>query len=213
MEMTIYNNNNKPTLEIISTKPTTLLIEKQNISEITIDNTQPQINTIDFLDRVLTNTLTEYSNPSVTSIKGYVFRECTKLEKVNLPNIISIGTQSFHTCTNLMSISFPKLTTLNTYAFTGCTKLTSINFPILTYLQVGSLQNCSALTKLDFPKVNNIDNFAVAGCSSLTTFILRNNAVAKLNNSKAFENTPIANGTGYIYVPDVLVDSYKGATN
>ena len=31
--------------------------------------------------------------------------------------------------------------------------------------------------------------------------------------SNVFKNTPIASGTGYIYVPRALVDSYKVATN
>ncbi len=38
-------------------------------------------------------------------------------------------------------------------------------------------------------------------------------AVPTLSNSNAFANTPIAQGTGYIYVPDNLVASFKTATN
>ena len=34
-----------------------------------------------------------------------------------------------------------------------------------------------------------------------------------LANTNAFTNTPIESGTGYIYVLDELVDSYKSATN
>jgi hypothetical protein len=33
------------------------------------------------------------------------------------------------------------------------------------------------------------------------------------NKTNIFASTPIASGTGYIYVPAALVDSYKGATN
>ena len=38
-------------------------------------------------------------------------------------------------------------------------------------------------------------------------------SVCVLDNSNAFTNTPIASGTGYIYVPYSLVSSYKTATN
>ena len=38
-------------------------------------------------------------------------------------------------------------------------------------------------------------------------------AVPKLRNINAFKNTPIEKGTGYIYVPDNLVDSFKIAEN
>ena len=52
------------------------------------------------------------------------------------------------------------------------------------------------------------------GCSSLTTVVIRNTTkVALLNMGNAFSGTKIASGTGYIYVPDELVDSYKVATN
>jgi hypothetical protein len=34
-----------------------------------------------------------------------------------------------------------------------------------------------------------------------------------LASPNAFNNTPIKSGTGYIYVPATLIDSYKSATN
>ena len=34
-----------------------------------------------------------------------------------------------------------------------------------------------------------------------------------LTSKYALYNTPIAKGTGYIYVPDALVNDYKKATN
>jgi hypothetical protein len=44
--------------------------------------------------------------------------------------------------------------------------------------------------------------------------IIRNSTtLATLGSTNAFSNTPIASGTGYIYVPDDLVDRYKQATN
>ena len=43
--------------------------------------------------------------------------------------------------------------------------------------------------------------------------ILRSETMAVLKYTKAFEGTPIESGTGYIYVPAALIDSYKTATN
>ena len=37
--------------------------------------------------------------------------------------------------------------------------------------------------------------------------------MAKLEKTSAFKDTPIESGTGYVYVPSALVDSYKSATN
>ena len=74
--------------------------------------------------------------------------------------------------------------------------------------------NCSdKLKELDFPLVTSIAGNAFALCKSLTTVILRKNSVCELTGTGAFTDTPIGKGTGYIYVPSALVDSYKTATN
>ena len=51
-------------------------------------------------------------------------------------------------------------------------------------------------------------------CTTLTAVIIRkSDSICTLTNINAFSGTPIASGTGYIYVPNDLVDSYKAATN
>ena len=167
----------------------------------------------DLLTKVLTNTLTVYSDESIKDIKGYTFRNCTNLVTLDIPNVTAIRTQSFHTCTGLKELNFPKLTTLEAYAFTGCTNITNVNVPILTYAQASSFQNCSKLETIELPKVTQIGNLAFDGCAKLNKLILPNNAVCKMSNKAALTNTPIANGLGYVYVPDNLVESYKIATN
>lgn len=49
--------------------------------------------------------------------------------------------------------------------------------------------------------------------NKLVAFILRRNMLCSLGNKNSFNNTPIASGTGFIYVPDNLVEQYKAATN
>ena len=50
--------------------------------------------------------------------------------------------------------------------------------------------------------------------TSLTAVILRNpTALCSLSRVEAFDGTPIAQGTGYIYVPRALLEDYQGATN
>ena len=53
------------------------------------------------------------------------------------------------------------------------------------------------------------------GCQSLNTLILRrSDDICYMNSpTQVFNGTPIASGTGYIYVPAALVDKYKAATN
>ena len=46
------------------------------------------------------------------------------------------------------------------------------------------------------------------GCSALTTLVLPYNGVVVLNTD-ALKNTPIVNGSGYVYVPSAQVENYK----
>ena len=58
-----------------------------------------------------------------------------------------------------------------------------------------------------------ISNAAFDGCSNLTSIILRNTEqVCTVKKTHSWDNTVIYNGTGYIYVPDELVEQYKAAT-
>ena len=65
----------------------------------------------------------------------------------------------------------------------------------------------------DFPSATSIGNNAFNGCTKLTSLILRSETMATLSSTGALSGTPIASGTGYIYVPAALVDSYKAASN
>ena len=71
----------------------------------------------------------------------------------------------------------------------------------------------TALTLVSFPSVTSIGASAFASCSKLTTVILGAGSYVALSNVSAFTGTPIASGTGFIYVPAALVDTYKIASN
>jgi hypothetical protein len=106
------------------------------------------------------------------------------------------------------------LTSIGDYAFYKCTKLTTVNFPVVTNIGGSAFNGCSQLTTADFPAATSIGRSAFDGCSSLTALILRTTEkVATLSGTNAFRSTPIESGTGYIYVPRALVDSYKSSTN
>ena len=98
-------------------------------------------------------------------------------------------------------------------AFANCESLTTVNLPECTSIGISAFVYCSNLTTVNLPKCTYIDSWAFWYCTNLTTIILSNNQVVTLEYISAFENSSIAHGTGYIYVPDNLVDSYKTATN
>ena len=70
----------------------------------------------------------------------------------------------------------------------------------------------SNITLLDFKALTQIPVSAFDGVS-LTSLILRRTIRINLMNINALSKTPIANGTGYIYVPKALIEDYKVSTN
>ena len=166
------------------------------------------------IDALIDRSITEISNSRVTKIGEYAFYYCKILTTANFPAATSIGGNSFYSCNSLTTVDFPVATSIGSNAFQNCAKLTTANFPAVTSIIINAFRGCSSLTTVDFPVATSIGSYAFRDCSSLTTLILRNpDVVCTLSNTNAFTSTPIASGTGYIYVPSALVDSYKAETN
>lgn len=177
------------------------------------------INTVDVIgddaltDSFIDKSITQYKDNSISSIGSFAFHSCSQLTSVDFPAATSIGINAFYQCSALTSVDFPSATSTGANAFHSCTQLTSVNFPAATSIGSTAFQYCSNLTTADFPLATSIGNGAFQSCSKLTALILRSATMCKLNQTSAFNNMPIAFGTGYIYVPRALVDSYKAATN
>lgn len=157
--------------------------------------------------------------PSVTTIERAAFRICGLTHAI-FPLVTSIAESLFHSSASLSTVSFPSATSVGLYAFGVCTNLTSVDLPKVTSItggnssSVGAFYSCTSLARLDLPSVTSIGGNTFNTCSALTTLILRNETeVCTLSGINVFGSTPIASGTGYIYVPDALVDDYKAATN
>lgn len=148
----------------------------------------------DALDAHVENTATTLVS-NATALRDYALYGSSKYTRVELPLATSIGARAFQSCTGLVEVSVPQVTTLGNASFYGC----------------------SSLAKLDLPKVTSIDSSCFFRTTALVTLIIRTSKVASLG-SAAFGSTnstggAIYKGTGYIYVPSSLVDSYKSATN
>ena len=105
------------------------------------------------------------------------------------------------------------VTIIGRYGLANCTKLTSVVLPAVQLTDANAMLGCSALTQADFSSLQQIRHSTFYGNKKFVTLIIRTQAVAKLDATSAFKDTRIAAGTGYIYVPSALVDSYKTATN
>lgn len=186
-------------------------------------------------DAIITRSISgAYSNDRITTVEVCAFLGCQALTAIDLPNVTQIKRNAFETCSSLQTINLPKVTTFDRDVFynsgiqqadfplvttmeSGCfrmaTKLTSANLPLITTLPADAFRN-STVRIADFAAVTNINRTAFTDCTSLETLIIRTPSVCVISDiSVALRGSKIAAGTGYIYVPDNLVDSYKTATN
>lgn len=142
-------------------------------------------------DGLVKRTITEYTNDRITSIGQYAFYRNSTIKSISFPSVTTISQYAFGVCANLANINFPSLKTLGSYCFQSCTDLVSVEFPSLTKM------NTAPFT----------------GCSNLTRIILSGSTICELGSVNSLSGTPIANGTGFVYVRDELVESYKAESS
>lgn len=194
------------------------------------------IDVSDYLASRLNGEIKTYTSDKVTTTPNYAFYNCASLEHISLPSCTWVATAAFQNCTSLKSINFPSatkgggtcfrgcslltnvnmpLTTeLSTYAFAQCSSLKNIDLPSFTTLGGAMFQDCTSLERANIPMAKSIGAMCFQRCSALAVVIIKQTtAVCSMAAVTAFEGTPIADGTGYVYVPRALVDAYKSATN
>lgn len=156
--------------------------------------------------------LTAIDLPNVTQVKRNAFESCVQLSTINLPKVTAFDRGVF-TNSAIQQAIFPLVTTIGDNCFYAAKHLISANLPLVTSLPIDSFR-LSTIQTADFAAVTNINRTAFTDCQSLTTLIIRTPSVCVISDiSIALRGSKIASGTGYIYVPDDLVDSYKAATN
>ena len=172
-----------------------------------------------FID-LLHGTITEVDDEFITSIKQYGLSYTDALKTVNLPNVTSVAPSAFRECGDLETVNLPNaIGSIGSYTFYNCSKLKTVNIPKVTNSSTGVFQNCTELERVDFgTNMATVGTSAFSGCAKLATLIIRGGrsngtTPPNLSNVNAFTNTPIANGTGYIYVSKSLENAYKTATN
>jgi hypothetical protein len=97
--------------------------------------------------------------------------------------------------------------TITSYTDSDSIRVKARTFEGCTSLKFVDLASCKYLSATG----GSANQFA--NCSSLETIILRSSTMCTLSATSIFTNTPIESGTGFIYVPSALVDTYKSATN
>ena len=177
---------------------------------------------------LITVDLTGLDTSKATSMST-MFQFCESLTSVNLRGIntslvTSMGSM-FYRCGSITSVD---LTGLNTSRVTSMDSMFQL-CDSLEYVNMGGL-NTSKVTGM-FYAFGTCDNLKYVNISGWTTESITNNgymfgsspkletvvidspAVFRLTASTTFNNSGVSKGTGFVYVPDNLVDEYKSATN
>lgn len=172
---------------------------------------------------------------SVSSIDGYTFYGCSKLDAIDIPSTVtSIGSYAFSGCNKLIGISIPNgITTIPYAAFAFCSSLSSVEIPNnVTSVGNYAFWDCSSLSKISLPNgLTTIYDNAFEGCSSIETITIPKNAqtlgsnvFSKCTNLKTIYsyvtepyslNTSgsITNFVVTLYVPQGTTEIYKKTNN
>ena len=152
----------------------------------------------------------------ITSIANYTFQKCKKLALEKLPDgITRIEQYAFSYCSELPLTELPSsLTFIGTRAFEDCSNISIKEIPSgITIIDSYTFYSCDKITSLkilgDITAINDRAFYA----SGLTELILPNVTSVPTISTYTIHATPIAQGKGYVYVPDELVESFKTATN
>lgn len=148
-----------------------------------------------------------------TTIGESAFARCDDLITANAPKVTTISEDAFAYCGSLKAANFPLATDIGIYAFTNCLALETVDLSSAVTIDTYAFENCTKLARVDLPCATRINKNAFKGCSALSTLILRHTSVVTMGYENILVGTPIESGTGYIYVPRALVDSYKADTN
>lgn len=142
--------------------------------------------TTPFVERSLKGS---FENNSATIVGTSAFVYMTGLKSAKLQRASTIGSNGFQQCLSLNECIIPKCTRIGSYAFNGCISLTKFFAPA-KQISGGAFSN-----------------------SAILHFVLTGDSICKLTSTNTFNSSPIASGTGFVYVKDDLVSQYKVETN
>ena len=140
-----------------------------------------------------------------------MFSGCASLTTVDLNDVRSIGNYAFSSCSQLSSVTATKLESVGQYAFSDNNALTSIELPLVRTVGTGAFNMCNNLQSLDLGSSIQSIGTDVINCnpSALTAIYIRNGAsICSLGGRLSGYSL---NSALKIYVPEALLDSYKGA--
>lgn len=159
--------------------------------------------------------LTEVYAPEVVYIRAWAFYNNPVLQKVEINKVSRIGNGAFLYCKNLISLTCDDVVAIGASTLNG-TALTELYAPKLLYLADNAFADSLSLQYIEIGALTDykyVYRTTFKNCQSLTALVMRITRLITLENVNAFEGTPIASGTGYIYIPSALIPTFQTATN
>lgn len=175
--------------------------------------------------------LTYVELPNVKIVNGYAFQGCTSLHKAVMPLVETLEHRVFIDCPSLEEIDYPQATYIGQFLATSCKALKRVNLPLAKTIGQRALGFCDALEELSLPSCTTVDKEGLYNNTSLRVvefcapkvsigqsalykntalerLILRGEEMSTLG-SLGLNGSLIASGSGYIYVPSALIETYK----
>lgn len=147
-----------------------------------------------------------------TRIREYAFYQFPfgKLRSVEMPNATEIRPRAFEGCYGIISAKFPKVDTVWNNVFTNC-GIRDLDIRNATTLYKQAFYKSGA-RKLEFNGPVYLWEEVFLD-SSLKALVLRSPQGYGISRygERALDNTPIAQGSGFIYVPERLIEKYRTA--
>lgn len=186
--------------------------------------------------------LVEASLSNVETIGNYAISNNEKLSSLSIPKVKSIGNSSIsyvdiesfdcqelkhigdyvlRYCNSLITLNIPNVETIGTSLIAAggsnsicyCSSLESIVLKKVELVSGGIGYNCPNLKSADLYIATSVGAIFRSSPNFETLIIRTQNVVCSAATGSLLQGTKIASGTGYIYVPQALLEQYKVATN
>ena len=144
----------------------------------------------------------------MTTVPNYMFGGCSSLTTVNLNDVTTVGNFAFTSCSLISSVSAPNVVTVNQDAFYRNYALVSIELPSVVTVKSDAFRECSHLETVDLGShITSLGQDCFHDIPTLQAIYIRNGA-AIVSLTTRFTNSSYP--YPLIYVPQALLDSYKG---
>lgn len=162
---------------------------------------------------IIGSEITEFYS-SVTKVGPYAICGKYSMTNLSLPNATEVGQHGLSQNQSLKNVYIPQVAKTENYIFYRDFNLEYIDMPKIDQIGTRIFQECTGLKCVNLHNVQAINANTFNECTNLKVLILTCiDSIATLTHINAFTNTPVESGTGFIYVPRNLIESYKAATN